>query len=137
MLSGDGEHVPDDWRITVLPYEEVPRDRYDRRLAIIDVLALPLEGGTYLTTGQVADAVGAGLPALVSPWPYLTEVLGDAAIPYGRTAADLAATIDALDEATLARARAAAVDRRPALDWAVVAEDTYALFDEIAAAHPR
>jgi glycosyltransferase involved in cell wall biosynthesis len=137
VLSGDGEHVPDDPRITVLPYEEVPRDRYDRRLATIDLLALPLEGGTYLTTGQVADAVGAGLPALVSPWPYLTEVLGDAAIPYGRTAADLAATIDALDEATLARARAAVVDRRPALDWAVVAEDTYALFDEIAAAHPR
>ncbi|MFP3901689.1 MAG: hypothetical protein ACLFXM_12605 [Acidimicrobiia bacterium] len=137
VLSGDGEHVPDDPRITVLPYEEVPRDRYDRRLATIDVLALPLEGGTYLTTGQVADAVGAGLPALVSPWPYLTEVLGDAAIPYGRTAADLAATVDALDEAMLARARAAAVDRRRALDWAVIAGDTYALFDEIAAAHPR
>jgi glycosyltransferase involved in cell wall biosynthesis len=137
VLSGDGEDVPDDPRITVLPYEEVPREAYDRRLATIDVLALPLEGGTYLTTGQVADAVGAGLPALVSPWPYLTEVLGDAAIPYGRTAADLAATIDALDGATIARARAAAVDRRPALDWTVIAEATYALFDEIAAAHPR
>ena len=81
--------------------------------------------------------MGAGLPALVSPWPYLTEVLGEAAIPYGRTAADLAATVDALDEATLSRARAAALDRRPALDWGVIAEDTYALFDEIAAAQPR
>ena len=117
--------MPDDPRITVLPYEEVPRDDYDRRLATIDVLALPLEGGTYLTTGQVADAVGAGLPGLVSPWPYLPEALGDAAIPYGRTAADLAATIDALDDATLDRARAAAVARRADLDWAVLAEDTY------------
>ena len=137
VLSGDGESVPDDARITVLPYEEVPRDDYDRRLATIDVLALPLEGGTYLTTGQVADAVGAGLPALVSPWPYLSEALGDAAIPYGRTAEDLAATIDALDDAALARARAAAVARRAALDWTVLAEDTYALLDEVAAAHPR
>ena len=102
MLCLDGEAVPDDPRITALPYAEVPRDEYDRRLATIDVLALPLEGGTYLTTGQVADAVGAGIPALVSPWPYLTEVLGGLAIPYGRTAADLAATIDGLDDATLA-----------------------------------
>jgi glycosyltransferase involved in cell wall biosynthesis len=137
VLSGAGESVPDDLRITVLAYEEVPRDDYDRRLATIDVLALPLEGGTYLTTGQVADAVGAGLPALVSPWPYLTEALGDAAIPYGRTAEDLAATIDALDDATLDRARAAAVARRAELDWAVLAEGTYALLDEVAAAHPR
>jgi glycosyltransferase involved in cell wall biosynthesis len=137
VLSGAGESVPDDARITVLPYEEVPRDAYDRRLATIDVLALPLEGGTYLTTGQVADAVGAGLPALVSPWPYLTEALGDAAIPYGRTADDLAATIDALDDATLARARAAAVARRAALEWPILAEDTYALLDEVVAAHPR
>ncbi|HKY69149.1 MAG TPA: hypothetical protein VJM49_22355, partial [Acidimicrobiales bacterium] len=137
VLSGDGEDDRGDPRITVLPYEEVPRDVYDRRLATVDVLVLPLEGGTYLTTGQVADAVGAGLPALVSPWPYLTEVLGDAAIPYGRSAADLAATIDALDEATLGRARAAAVARQPALDWAALAEDTYALLDEVAAAHPR
>ena len=137
VLSGDGEDDRGDPRITVLPYDEVPRDVYDRRLATIDVLALPLEGGTYLTTGQVADAVGAGLPALVSGWPYLAEVLGDAAIPYGRTAADLAATIDGLDEPTLVRAAAAAVARRPALDWAALAEDTFALLDEVAAAHPR
>jgi glycosyltransferase involved in cell wall biosynthesis len=137
VLSGDGEDDRGDPRITVVPYAEVPRSEFDRRLATIDVLALPLEGATYLTTGQVADAVGAGLPALVSPWPYLTEVLGGAAIPYGRTAADLAATIDALDEATLAVARDAAVARRPSLDWAALAEQTYALLDEVAAAHPR
>src|SRR5678816_4431179 len=101
VLNHDGETVPDDPRITALPYAEVPRDVYDRRLATVDVLAMPLEGGTYLTTGQVADAVGAGLPALVSPWSYLAEALGGLAIPYGRTAADLAATIDALDDATL------------------------------------
>ena len=99
-----GEDVPDDPRITVRPYAEVSRRDYDRRLAAIDVLALPLEGGTYLTTGLVADAVGAGIPALVSPWPYLAETLGDGGIPYGRTTADLAATIDALDDATLDRA---------------------------------
>ena len=134
VLSLADEDVPDDPRITALPYEEVSRDEYDRRLATIDLLALPLEGGTYLTTGQVADAVGAGLPALTSSWPYLAEMLGEAAIPYGRTAGDLAATIDALDEATLQRAREAAENRRSALDWSALASDLYALLDEVAAA---
>ncbi|HEY2997597.1 MAG TPA: hypothetical protein VGJ43_03430 [Acidimicrobiales bacterium] len=133
VLNHDGETVPDDPRITALPYAEVPREVYDRRLATVDVLAMPLEGGTYLTTGQVADAVGAGLPALVSPWSYLAEALGGLAIPYGRTAADLAATIDALDDATLDRARAAVPERRAALDWAPLAEATWGLLDEVAA----
>jgi glycosyltransferase involved in cell wall biosynthesis len=110
---------------------------YDRRLATIDVLVLPLDGGTYLTTGQVADAVGCGIPALVSPWPYLREVLGDAGIPYGRTAADLAATLEALDEHILAPARAAVAERREALDWAVLAEPTWELLDEVAAEGAR
>jgi len=133
VLCLDGEAVPDDPRITALPYAEVPRDEYDRRLATIDVLALPLDGGTYLTTGQAADAVGAGIPALTSPWPYLAEVLGELAIPYGRTAADLAATVDGLDDATLSRARAHVAERRAALDWAPAAEATWALLDAVAA----
>jgi hypothetical protein len=133
VLCLDGEAVPDDPRITALPYAEVPRDEYDRRLATIDVLALPLEGGTYLTTGQAADAVGAGIPALTSPWPYLAEVLGGLAIPYGSSAEDLAATIDGLDEATLGAARAHVAERRAALDWVAAAEATWALLDAVAA----
>jgi glycosyltransferase involved in cell wall biosynthesis len=137
VLCHDGERLPDDPRITALAYEEVPRPVYDRRLAAIDVLVLPLDGGTYLTTGQVADAVGCGIPALVSPWPYLREVLGDAGIPYGRTAADLAATLDALDDDVLGPARAAVAGRRDALDWAALAEPTWELLDEIAAEGAR
>jgi hypothetical protein len=133
VLCHEDEKVPDDERITALPYDEVPRVVYDRRLATIDVLALPLDGATYLTTGQVADAVGAGIPALISPWPYLREVLGDAGIAYGRTAADLTATLDALDDAALAPARAALPERQAALDWTVLAEPTWELLDEVAA----
>jgi glycosyltransferase involved in cell wall biosynthesis len=137
VLCHDGERLPDDPRITALAYEEVPRPVYDRRLATIDVLVLPLDGGTYLTTGQVADAVGCGIPALVSPWPYLREVLGDAGIPYGRTAADLAATLEALDDDVLGAARAAVAGRRDALDWAALAESTWELLDEVAAEGAR
>jgi glycosyltransferase involved in cell wall biosynthesis len=137
VLCHDGERLPDDPRITALPYEEVPRTTYDRRLAAIDVLALPLAGGTYLTTGQVADAIGHGIPALVSPWPYLREALGDAGIPYGHTAADLAATLGALGDDVLAPARAAVAERREALDWAALAESTWELLDEVAAEGAR
>jgi glycosyltransferase involved in cell wall biosynthesis len=132
VLSGSGEEVvPDDPRITVLPYMEVPRPEYDQRLRCLDALVLPLEGASYLTTGQPADAVAAGLPCLTSGWPYLQEVLGDAAIPYGTTAADLTATIDALDAATLARAASAAAARRDALAPARLAEAFYDLLDEL------
>jgi glycosyltransferase involved in cell wall biosynthesis len=131
VLSGNGERVPDDPRITVLPYVEVPRDEYDRRLRCLDALVLPLEGSSYLTTGQPADAVAAGLPCLTSGWPYLREVLGEAAIPFGTTAADLTATLDDLDDATLARAASAAANRRDALAPATVAQAFYELLDEI------
>jgi glycosyltransferase involved in cell wall biosynthesis len=137
VLSGDGEEVPDDPRITVLAHEHVDRDTYEHRLACIDVLVLPLEGGSYLTTGQVADAVGAGLPALVSPWPYLHEVLGDAAIPYGRTADELAATLDGLDDDQLDRASLASRELRDRLAPEVVAEDLHRALDELCGGQGR
>ncbi len=131
VLSGGGEQVPDDPRITVLTYEEVPRPVYDRRLACIDALVLPLEGSSYLTTGQPADAVAAGMPCLTSAWPYLQEVLGMAAIPYGSTRADLTATLDRLDDETLAVASAGARQRREVLDPAAAAEAFFLLLDEV------
>jgi glycosyltransferase involved in cell wall biosynthesis len=131
VLSGNGETVPADPRITVLPYVEVPRPEYDQRLRCLDALVLPLEGASYLTTGQPADAVAAGLPCLTSGWPYLQEVLGDAAIPYGATAADLTATLDGLDDDALARAASAAQLRREALAPATVAASFYELLDEL------
>lgn len=131
VLSGGGEEVPDDPRITLVPYEEVPRPVYDRRLACIDALVLPLEGSSYLTTGQPADAVAAGLPCLTSAWPYLDEVLGAAAIRYGSSAADLTKALDGLDADRLARAAAAARERRSVLDPAATAEAFFALLDEV------
>lgn len=142
VVSGNGRDVPDDPRIlhdpriTVLEYEHVDRATYEARLACMDVLALPL-GPPYLTTGQVADVVGAGIPALVSDWPYLSEVLGDAAIPYGHSAEDLAGTLDGLDDATLERAAAASRALRAVLDPARVAEDLHRALDELCGGEGR
>jgi len=110
-LAG-GERLPDDPRITALPYEMVAREVYDRRLRAIDVLVFPIQPGDLLTSGVVGDAIGAGLPALVSDWPFLHETLGDAGIRYGATRDDLTRCLDTLSRETLQAAAAAAVALR-------------------------
>ena len=80
---------------------------------------------------QEIGAIGLGLPALASDWGYLREALGPAAISYGATADDLAATIDALTDEQLAAAAAAATARKAETDWSVIAERTFEFFDQI------
>lgn len=102
---GPHDVVPDDPRITAVPYEMVDRSLYDERLRSLDVLVLPFAEAAMITTGTTGDVIGAGVPALVSDWGYLRESLGDAGIPYGD---DLTAVIESLDVAALARAADAA-----------------------------
>lgn len=134
LSLGPDDTVPDDPRITALPYENVDRDLYNRRLATIDLLAIPIEGGDYLTTGQFADAIGLGLPALTSDWPFLREVLGDAAIVYGSGRDDLARCLGSLDEERVARAAAASRALQPRFDWTRLAERALELFEEVGTA---
>ena len=125
------EHVPDDPRIVVADrYEMVDHGVYVTRLHAVDAIVMPFTD-EMLTTGTVADCVAVGIPALVSPWPYLAESLGEAGIAYGQTADDLAACIDALTPDRLAAAAAAAAALRAESDWDVIAESTLAFFDEI------
>lgn len=126
----DAEVVPDDPRITAVPYDHVDLATYAHRLFALDALIMPFDDG-MLTTGTVGDAVGVGLPALVSDWGYLHEALGDAAIPYGTSATDLAACIETLDTKRLAAAASASTARQSAMDWTVIAESTLAFFDDI------
>jgi glycosyltransferase involved in cell wall biosynthesis len=126
--------VPDDPRVVELPYEQVSREEYNRRLAIIDVLVMPFDDGEMLTTGTVGDAVGLGLPSLVSDWPYLAEALGDAGIRYGSSVSDLARCIDALDTQQLERARKAAVRLQTEYDWNRLAELHFELLEQVGTA---
>nr|NIR38124.1 glycosyltransferase [Actinomycetota bacterium]NIS32713.1 glycosyltransferase [Actinomycetota bacterium]NIT96402.1 glycosyltransferase [Actinomycetota bacterium]NIU20113.1 glycosyltransferase [Actinomycetota bacterium]NIU67695.1 glycosyltransferase [Actinomycetota bacterium] len=128
------EQVPDDPRIIAEPYDMAPVEVYARRLYALDALVMPFGDG-MLTTGTMADAIAVGLPTLVSPWGYLTEALGESAIPYGETAADLAACIDDLDGERLAAAAAAAVALRRPTSWGAIAEATLAFIDDLVAAH--
>jgi glycosyltransferase involved in cell wall biosynthesis len=126
--------APDDPRIVALPPGRVSREEYNRRLAVIDVLVMPFDDGEMLTTGTVGDAVGIGLPSLVSDWPYLAEVLGDAGIRYGSSASDLTRRIDALDAGQLDRARAAAVRLQAAYDWTRLASRHFELLEQVGTA---
>ena len=117
VLSLDDEHVPDDPRITALPYEFVDRTTYNRRLAAVDVIALPFDpDGEMLTTGVVGDVVGAGLPAITSTWGYATEALGAAGLVY-RTPDELVELLESLSTAQLDKARRASAALQPQLDW--------------------
>jgi glycosyltransferase involved in cell wall biosynthesis len=134
LSLGPDDRVPDDPRITALPYEMVDRATYDRRLRAVDVVVLPIRGGELLTSGVVGDAVGAGLPSLVSTWEFLTEVLGDAGIRYGSTGADLTRCLDRLAPADLARAAAASRALQPLYARERIADLTLDVLTELGSA---
>jgi glycosyltransferase involved in cell wall biosynthesis len=125
---GPGDVVPDDPRITAVPYEMVDRLLYDERLRALDALVLPFAEADMITTGTVGDVIGAGVPALVSDWGYLRETLGAAGIPYGD---DLAGAIEALDRAALEQAATAARGLRDACSADAVAAQHLALLEAV------
>ena len=112
---------------------ECHRGTHYRRLVAIDVLAFPFAAQGMLMTGTAFDAIGAGKAALVSDWPLLHEVLGDAAIPYGSTREELTACLDALTPERVARSAAAADSLRARYEWQDLAAQTFALLEEVAA----
>lgn len=124
------EVVPDDPRIHAFPYAMTEHHVYAKRLFTLDALVLPFAEG-MLTTGTVADAIGAGIPAICSPWGYLREAVGDAGLYYDGTREGLVECLDALGEAELAEARAAIPGRRAALDWGPIARTTFDLVESV------
>lgn len=134
VLSLGGERVPHDPRITALPYEMVAREVYDRRLAAIDVLVFPIVPGELLTSGVVGDAIGAGLPALISDWPFLAETLREAGIPFGATRDDLTRCLAGLTPARLAEAAAASAALRAVTSREEVATQTLAFLEQVGSA---
>ncbi len=128
VFSLDGERVPDDARIRAFPHAFVDDETYHRRLEVLDAVALPFDpDGEMLTTGLVGDVVGAGLPAIVSRWPYLAESLGEAGIEYADER-HLVEVLETLSPDSLAHAAAASITRRDAMDWRRLATR---LFDAI------
>jgi glycosyltransferase involved in cell wall biosynthesis len=138
LEAGDEGVVPDDPRIVAMPYEFVDRGEWNRRLAAIDVLVFPFDADTrMLTTGVFADAIGAGLPSLVSGWGFLTEVLGTAGIPMGDTPARWTEAVDSLSTEAVERARNASRDLQGEYDWSTIATRTRTFLEDVVASVPR
>jgi glycosyltransferase involved in cell wall biosynthesis len=133
-----GQAAPDDPRVAIAEqYRHADDATYATRLAACDAIALPFDpDGDMLATGTVADAIGVGLPALVSDWPFVHEMLGDAGITVGHTAPEIAAALDVLTPARLATARAAMAALRPRYDWQPIADRTFDLFERVVLDEP-
>jgi glycosyltransferase involved in cell wall biosynthesis len=129
----DDERPPHDHRIVAEGYRYVPQSEYDARLAMIDLLVLPFDGDHMLTTGSVADAIGRGLPCLTSPWRYLSETLGDAALPFGSSAADLRERLETLTATDIEEAAGKMAALRPLYNWKRIGAQHLRLWDELAA----
>ncbi len=135
----DDEQAPEDPRIVAVEhYRPVDAVLYAQRLAVCDLIALPFDPeGEMLATGVAADVIGMGLGALVTDWPYLTEIFGDAGIPLGSTVEEMTAALDALDATAVTRAREASARLRAAHGWDVVGAQTRELYEAVARTHAR
>lgn len=131
LSLGPDEVLPDDPRITGLPYEFVDRSVYDARLSTLDAVVLPFDvDGEMLTTGVVGDVVGRGLPAVCSAWPYAVEALGDAAIVY-HDLDEIPSLVDTLEHATLASAATHARRLAAETDFAVLGHRLLEAFEAL------
>lgn len=122
--------VPSDPRI-IASYGHLHAARYYRRLTAVDGIILPFDGDTMLTTGTAFDCIGGGIAPIASPWEFLRETFGDAAICYDGTQEGLVACLATL---TLDRLRAAgravlALQNRYA--WSAVAAQTQRAFEDV------
>jgi hypothetical protein len=112
---GPDDRVPDDPRIHAQQYEFASPETHYKRLLLFDALLLPFAPAGMLTTGTFFDAVTFGLPVIVSDWPFLAEMTGDAGIHYGSTQEDLTALFNRITKAEIAAAAAVMAQRRDAL----------------------
>lgn len=137
LSAADPLAYADDPNIVAFPHEFVTRPAFNRRLATLDVLALPHFDDSALGTGVLADAIGHELPVLSTDWGFATEVLDGAGIALGAMAEEIAETIAALVRPTLDAARARMIALRARDDPAAVAERHVALLDEVATVASR
>jgi glycosyltransferase involved in cell wall biosynthesis len=125
------EPPPSDHRIVAERYLYVDQSEYDVWLGMIDLLVLPFDGNHMLTTGVVADAIGRGLPCLTSAWPYLGETLGEAALPYGSSVADLRERLETLTATDIEEAAGKMAVLRQRYDWTRIGAQYLRLWDEL------
>ncbi|NJD20912.1 MAG: glycosyltransferase family 4 protein [Gemmatimonadetes bacterium] len=126
--------VPADPRIFVLSHEGWrARAEVAAHLHVCDALVCAHGGSAYLSSGQVGDAIGAGLPMLASPLGFFREAMGEACWSYDGTEAGLAALFVSLTAEEVARGKRASRKLRSACSWAHVARATLDVYRRVLA----
>ena len=120
-----GDVLPFDERVVVRPRSGwISRRELSLQIKCCDCLVAWHDEGHYLTSGLVADAIGAGIPMLVNgEWQFWREVLGEAALTYiGESG--LKAAFANLTPGFIAQRGLAAAELRPKFDWSRIANET-------------
>jgi hypothetical protein len=135
---GPSETFPVDPRLAVRPRcGWLPRQQIAIQLKCCDCLVAWHDGANYLTSGLVADAIGAGIPMLVNgDWPFWSEILGDAALIYVDEG-NLSSAFASVTPTEIGRSALAAQALRPTYDWNRLADETARLFLRAFARQPR
>lgn len=104
------------------------REEIAVQLKCCDCLVAWHGGGSHLTSGLVADSIGAGIPMLVNgDWEFWGEVLGAAALTF-TDERGLEEAFMRLTPSGIANGALAAKSLRPMYDWARLAQATASLF---------
>jgi hypothetical protein len=126
--------LPNDPRIHVV-FHDGWRDRAEvtKHVQLCDVIVCAHGGDAYLSSGQVADAIGAGIPMLVGPWGYAREVMGAASWHFDGSESGLTRAFSRITpgDVDTRKQRAAALQSK--CTWTSAATRTLAFFREIVA----
>jgi glycosyltransferase involved in cell wall biosynthesis len=125
-----GAPKPADPRIIFLPRGAyMSREQFSDYVILCDALVTAHVGGrSYLTSGFIADAIGEGIPVIVSRWEFFLEMLGDAAFYHDNTVDSLAAVFASMTEADLERGKKLSRALQPKFAWPALAAKTLALY---------
>jgi glycosyltransferase involved in cell wall biosynthesis len=131
----DQDVVPRDPRIVIPRRTRHVHDRTFRRmLAVCDVIAVPYQvDGEMLTTGFASSAVEAGIGVLRTDWPYLKEVLGDAAIPIGNDVEGFSMALSRLGVDDIERAKRTSSRLRSSHSWRTIAAQYEEFYESVLA----
>jgi len=126
--------IPDDPRIIPIYRKRkswLKREELSRQVKLCDALVCAHTGSTYLTSGLVADAVGAGIPMLANEWGFFSEIMGEAAWYYDGSEQGLAQLFAGVTTADIEAGKRASAALQHDYSWPVIAEKTFELFREL------
>ena len=96
-----------------------------------DALVCAHRGESYLCSGQVSDAIGAGIPMLAGQFPFFREMMRDAAWHFDDTESGLADLFARLKPNDIESGKRNSIALRDECSWPAISNRTLELFQEV------